>query len=270
MDLVSAIIPFYKKKKFIKETINSILKQTYENIEILIVYDDTEKDDLDKIELDISKDDLDDLVIRDDVTEPLSAAERQVDSIRAVNDEGTASHLDQEQEAMPTVTEDETPNKTARDKKREKWVETLHGELAVIDAALETASGEELLELQEQAKTVKLALNKAKQRAGITDVEDSVTESVTADIAHADEGEEATDHALRPLVEQMFRDLDADNSGLLDTDEVRELTKSLGMLLDERQLLELMQKIDADGSGLVDFDEFFAWYVTSIMSGEHF
>ena len=46
MDLVSAIIPFYKKKKFIKETISSILKQTYENIEIVIVYDDTEKDDL--------------------------------------------------------------------------------------------------------------------------------------------------------------------------------------------------------------------------------
>jgi teichuronic acid biosynthesis glycosyltransferase TuaG len=46
MELVSAIIPFYKKKKFIKETISSILKQTYENIEIVIVYDDTEKDDL--------------------------------------------------------------------------------------------------------------------------------------------------------------------------------------------------------------------------------
>ena len=46
MDLVSVIIPFYKKTKYIHETVNSILKQTYENIEILIVYDDLEKDDL--------------------------------------------------------------------------------------------------------------------------------------------------------------------------------------------------------------------------------
>jgi len=46
MDLVSVIIPFYKKKKYIQETVDSILKQTYENIEILIVYDDLEKDDL--------------------------------------------------------------------------------------------------------------------------------------------------------------------------------------------------------------------------------
>ena len=46
MDLVSVIIPFYKKKKYISETVSSILEQTYENIEIVIVYDDLEKDDL--------------------------------------------------------------------------------------------------------------------------------------------------------------------------------------------------------------------------------
>ena len=46
MDLVSVIIPFYKKKKYIYETVSSILKQTYDNIEIVIVYDDLEKDDL--------------------------------------------------------------------------------------------------------------------------------------------------------------------------------------------------------------------------------
>ena len=35
MDLVSIIIPYYKKKKFISTTINSAISQSYENIEIL-------------------------------------------------------------------------------------------------------------------------------------------------------------------------------------------------------------------------------------------
>ena len=46
MDLVSIIIPYYKKKKFIIDTINSALGQSYKKIEILIVYDDENHDDL--------------------------------------------------------------------------------------------------------------------------------------------------------------------------------------------------------------------------------
>jgi glycosyltransferase involved in cell wall biosynthesis len=49
MDLISIIIPYYKKKKFIKETINSVLKQTYKNIEIILIYDDEDQKDLDYI-----------------------------------------------------------------------------------------------------------------------------------------------------------------------------------------------------------------------------
>tara|TARA_B100001093_G_C26806969_1_gene1005920 strand:- start:1180 stop:1920 length:741 start_codon:yes stop_codon:yes gene_type:complete len=46
MDLISVIVPYFKKKKFIEETINSILDQSYANIEILIIYDDKDPEDL--------------------------------------------------------------------------------------------------------------------------------------------------------------------------------------------------------------------------------
>ena len=49
MDLVTIIIPYYKKKKYIKNTLNSIFKQTYYNYEIIIVYDDSNHDDLNNI-----------------------------------------------------------------------------------------------------------------------------------------------------------------------------------------------------------------------------
>ena len=45
-DLVSIIITYYKKKKYFQETINSIYKQTYKNIEIILVYDDEDKKEL--------------------------------------------------------------------------------------------------------------------------------------------------------------------------------------------------------------------------------
>ena len=46
MDLVSIITPYYKKKKYIELTINSVLQQTYKNFELIIMYDDQNKEDL--------------------------------------------------------------------------------------------------------------------------------------------------------------------------------------------------------------------------------
>ncbi len=46
MILVSVIIPYFRKKNYIKSTIKSILNQSYKNFEILIIYDDFIKKDL--------------------------------------------------------------------------------------------------------------------------------------------------------------------------------------------------------------------------------
>ena len=46
MSKVSIIIPYFKKKKYIKNTIKSVLDQTHKNFEIILVYDDQDKSDL--------------------------------------------------------------------------------------------------------------------------------------------------------------------------------------------------------------------------------
>tara|TARA_A100001015_G_scaffold176470_1_gene196214 strand:- start:499 stop:1245 length:747 start_codon:yes stop_codon:yes gene_type:complete len=54
MDLVSVIIPYYKKRNFVKETIVSVINQSYDYLEILIIYDDTNQNDLEFLQ-EISK-----------------------------------------------------------------------------------------------------------------------------------------------------------------------------------------------------------------------
>ena len=46
MDLISVIMPFYKKKDFFKDSLLSVLDQTYKNLEIIIIYDDIIREDL--------------------------------------------------------------------------------------------------------------------------------------------------------------------------------------------------------------------------------
>ncbi len=49
MDLITVIIPYFKKKKYIAETLKSATNQSYKKIEVLIVYDETSLVDLNYI-----------------------------------------------------------------------------------------------------------------------------------------------------------------------------------------------------------------------------
>ena len=40
MDLVSVVIPYFKKREYINKCIQSVLRQNYKNFEIIIIYDD--------------------------------------------------------------------------------------------------------------------------------------------------------------------------------------------------------------------------------------
>jgi len=53
--LISIIITYYKKKKFIKKTIQSILNQTYKNYELIFVYDDDDKEEINFIKKILNK-----------------------------------------------------------------------------------------------------------------------------------------------------------------------------------------------------------------------
>ena len=50
MDLVSVIIPYFKKRNFVKEALDSVINQNYESLEVLIVYDDTNLNDFEFLE----------------------------------------------------------------------------------------------------------------------------------------------------------------------------------------------------------------------------
>jgi len=50
---VSIILPYYKKKQFFNKCIKSVINQSYKNIEVIIIYDDTDKKELEYVKKEI-------------------------------------------------------------------------------------------------------------------------------------------------------------------------------------------------------------------------
>ena len=65
------------------------------------------------------------------------------------------------------------------------------------------------------------------------------------------------DEGLAMLV---FADIDVDNSGALDKDELDMAARKLGVALTQREIDAGFAAMDNDGNGEVDFDEFFEWF----------
>ena len=64
----------------------------------------------------------------------------------------------------------------------------------------------------------------------------------------------------RIMTKRLFDGIDVDGNGALDSEEMKQLFKDLGLELTQDQEATVMSRIDTDGSGEIDFDEFFAWY----------
>ncbi|CAM0942639.1 unnamed protein product [Alopecurus aequalis] len=59
-------------------------------------------------------------------------------------------------------------------------------------------------------------------------------------------------------LKEMFKAMDADSSGAITFDELKEGLKRLGSNLNESEIRDLMEAADVDNSGTIDYDEFIA------------
>lgn len=57
-------------------------------------------------------------------------------------------------------------------------------------------------------------------------------------------------------IRRIFQQFDKDNSDSIDVEELKEVMASLGVLMDERHLMELVEQVTTDGKSELNFDEF--------------
>ena len=55
---------------------------------------------------------------------------------------------------------------------------------------------------------------------------------------------------------EAFKLFDKDDSGYIDTEELKDAMRALGFVYDKKKVKELMEQADKDGSGQIDQDEF--------------
>ncbi|OMJ92556.1 hypothetical protein SteCoe_4693 [Stentor coeruleus] len=64
------------------------------------------------------------------------------------------------------------------------------------------------------------------------------------------------DSSQRFKLKKVFKELDKDQSGALDVDELYEPLLALGLVESRDQVIDLIHKVDNDSSGIIEFEEF--------------
>jgi Ca2+-binding EF-hand superfamily protein len=61
----------------------------------------------------------------------------------------------------------------------------------------------------------------------------------------------------------LFREIDLDNSGALDMEEIKHLSTAMGASLSDEQALVAMRAMGSNGEQEIDFDSFFLWWLAN-------
>jgi Ca2+-binding EF-hand superfamily protein len=85
-------------------------------------------------------------------------------------------------------------------------------------------------------------------------------EAAVAAAAEAEAKAEAATQADLAKMRALFDEIDSDQSGELDTDEVKILFERLNIKLSKRKLAKAFRAMDMDDSGDVSWDEYRSWY----------
>lgn len=57
-------------------------------------------------------------------------------------------------------------------------------------------------------------------------------------------------------ISEAFKLFDKDDSGFIDTEELKDAMRALGFVYDKKKVKDLMEQADKDGSGQIDQEEF--------------
>jgi len=107
--------------------------------------------------------------------------------------------------------------------------------------------------LREQAAQKKLEEERAR-------AEEEAARAAAEETARLEALRRAAESPTTKEARALFEEIDEDDGGTLDRNEIRILAKRLGKKLTDAKLDEAMAQMDADGNGDVDFGEFLSWW----------